>query len=109
MRLGEEKVVQLRPGMQLMSAISQASIIVIRAPKADVEVRCGGVAMVGVKSLAPETVAAVDDGDGPVLGKRYMLESLDLECLCTRGGPGALTANGEPLILKEAKPLPSSD
>jgi hypothetical protein len=102
--------VQLRPGLQLVSAVSQASIVILRAPKDDVEVRCGGVAMLGVERLGPETDAPVNGGDdGPVLGKRYALESLNLECLCTRAGPGALTANGEPLTLKEVKPLPSSD
>jgi hypothetical protein len=44
-----------------------------------------------------------------MIGKRYADEDLGLELLCSRGGAGALTANGEPLLLKGAKPLPSSD
>jgi hypothetical protein len=102
--------VQLRAGMQLESVISPARIIVIRAPKDDVEVCCGGKAMVPVESVAGAGAPpAVQDGSGPVLGKRYAHEELGLEFLCTRAGAGDLTVNGEPLELKEPKPLPSSD
>jgi hypothetical protein len=48
-------------------------------------------------------------GDGPLLGKRYADDDLGLELLCTRAGTGALTVDGRPLLLKGAKPLPSSD
>jgi hypothetical protein len=48
-------------------------------------------------------------GDGPLLGKRYVDEDTDLELLCSRPGAGALTADGRPLAVKTAKPLPASD
>ena len=55
--------------------------------------------------------AALDPtlGDGPLLGKRYADDDLGLELLCTRAGTGALTVDGRPLLVKGAKPLPSSD
>jgi len=43
------------------------------------------------------------------LGKRYSDESLGLELLCTKAGPGPLAVNGNELTIKDAKPLPSSD
>jgi hypothetical protein len=102
--------VQLRAGLQLESVVSPARVIVIRAQKDDVEVCCGGTAMVTVKgTTATGTSPAPDGGGGPVLGKRYAHEELGLEFLCTRAGAGELTVNGEPLVLKEPKPLPSSD
>lgn len=101
---------QLRAGLQLESVVSPARVIVIRAQKDDVEVCCGGTAMVTVTGTTGNaTSPAADGGGGPVLGKRYAHEGLGLEFLCTRAGAGELTVNGEPLTLKEPKPLPSSD
>jgi len=45
----------------------------------------------------------------PVLGKRYMCEKCGTEVLCNKAGSGTLECCGEPMKLKEAKPLPSSD
>jgi hypothetical protein len=102
--------VQLRAGMHLVSVVSPASVIILRAPKNDVEVCCGGVAMLTAENITPEIeLPAASNGSGLILGKRYAHESFDLECLCTRAGGGELTVNGEPLSLKDAKPLPPSD
>jgi hypothetical protein len=101
--------VHLRVGMHLVSASGPASVIVLRAPAGDIDVRCGGIAMVAADNVSPSGAPAAANGSGLVLGKRYALESLDLECLCTKAGPGELTANGELLVVKEAKPLPPSD
>jgi hypothetical protein len=49
------------------------------------------------------------DGESTLLGKRYADEELGLELLCTQGGDGALTIGDRPLLIKGAKPLPSSD
>ena len=101
---------QLRAGMQIESVVSPARVIVIRAPKDDLEVCSGGKAMVTAENIPGAGASASDgDGSGPMLGKRYAHEALGLEFLCTRAGAGELTVNGEPLILKEPKPLPSSD
>jgi hypothetical protein len=103
-------MVQLRAGMHLVSVVSPASVIVLRAPKKDVEVCCGGVAMAAADNIARDIeVQAAGNGNGLILGKRYAHESSDLEFLCTRAGAGELTVDGEPFILKDAKPLPPSD
>ena len=56
-----------------------------------------------------ELLDEVTSDGGTVLGKRYTNDAADLELLCTKPGDGSLGANGEALVLKEAKALPSSD
>ncbi len=46
---------------------------------------------------------------GTQLGKRYMCGKCGTEVLCNKAGTGTLECCGEPMKLKEAKPLPSSD
>ncbi|WP_231611754.1 hypothetical protein [Rhodococcus sp. CX] len=46
---------------------------------------------------------------GAVMGKRYVDEASGLEVLCTKAGQGRLALDGTALVLKAAKPLPSSD
>jgi len=46
---------------------------------------------------------------GTQIGKRYVNAAGDLELLCTKPGTGSLAAGGAPLVVKGAKPLPSSD
>jgi len=100
----------VRAGEKLDSAVSDAQVIVVRAPKGEVTVSCGGVPMLGEGEQAADG-ATLDPslGDGPSIGKRYADEELGLELLCTRAGEGALAVDGRPLALKGAKPLPSSD
>jgi hypothetical protein len=43
------------------------------------------------------------------MGKRYEDAELGLEVLCTQAGDGALSVDEAPLLVKGAKPLPSSD
>ena len=43
------------------------------------------------------------------LGKRYMCESCGVEILCNKPGDGAILCCDKEMLLKEAKPLPSSD
>jgi hypothetical protein len=44
-----------------------------------------------------------------VLGKRYVDNDTGLEVLCTKAGPGVLTAEGRELIIKAPAALPASD
>ena len=101
---------KLRPGQKLHSAVCDAQVVVVKAPSDDVEVGCGGAPLLEDGQEA-DRAAALDPsvGDGPLLGKRYADDDLGLELLCTRPGTGALTVDGRPLLLKGAKPLPSSD
>ena len=45
----------------------------------------------------------------PALGKRYLCDKCATEVLCNKAGTGTLECCGEPMKIKEAKPLPSSD
>jgi hypothetical protein len=101
---------ELRPGQKLHSAVSDAQVVVVRAPSTAVELGCGGSPLLD-EGQDPPAGAALDAslGEGPLMGKRYADEELGLELLCTRPGDGALTVDGRPLLVKGAKPLPSSD
>jgi hypothetical protein len=100
----------LRAGQRLASAVSDVEVVVITAPSTDVTVSCGGAPMLA-KGDEPDEDAALDVslGDGPAVGKRYVGEDLGLEVLCTKAGDGVLAAEGQVLLPKAAKPLPSSD
>jgi hypothetical protein len=101
---------KLRPGQRLHSAVCDAQVVVVRAPSDPVDVGCGGAPMLDDGQEA-DAAATLDPslGEGPLLGKRYADDDLGLELLCTRAGTGALTADGRALLVKGAKPLPSSD
>jgi hypothetical protein len=101
---------QLKPGTRLKSAVCDTTVMVISMPAGAVEVTCGGVAMIAINDEAPAGVA-LDPGasEGTQLGKRYTNEAGDLELLCNKPGKGSLAADGTPLAIKGAKPLPSSD
>jgi hypothetical protein len=101
---------KLRPGQKLHSAVCDAQVVVVKAPADAVELGCGGAPLLedGQEADgAPELDASL--GEAPQLGKRYADDEVGLELLCTRAGAGALTVDGRPLLLKGAKPLPSSD
>jgi hypothetical protein len=100
---------ELKPGVRLRSAADTTEVIVVRAPGEPVDLRCGGHPMVPADD-APST-APIEPGfdEGSQLGKRYEHEGSGLEVLCTKPGPGSLSVGTEPLHLKGAKPLPSSD
>jgi len=59
----------------------------------------------------PPSGASAESGfdGGTALGKRYTDEEGTLELLCTKAGPSALSLGDVLLLLKDAKPLPSSD
>jgi hypothetical protein len=101
---------QLRAGQRLASAVSDTEVVVVRAPDGDVEVGCGGAPMVEVGQPRPaDATLDASLGEPTAIGKRYADEAAGLEVLCTKAGEGALTLNGNVLLLKGAKPLPSSD
>jgi hypothetical protein len=101
---------QLKAGARLKSAVCTTEVIVIAAPAAGADVRCGGVAMLAAGETPPEGATLdASASAGTTLGKRYVSAAGDLELLCTKPGKGSLGNGGEALVLKEAKPLPSSD
>ena len=101
---------QLKTGTRLKSAVCATEVMVIAAPAEAPEVTCGGVAMVAPGGEAPAGATLdASASAGTQLGKRYVNDDHSLELLCVKPGDGSLAANGAPLGLKEAKPLPSSD
>jgi hypothetical protein len=97
---------KLRPGARLRGAASEAEIIVVRAPDGEVDLRCGGLPMIDHAESVP---ADPMPGDDLLIGKRYSDASGSLEVLVTRSGRGELTLGDEPLTIKAAKAMPSSD
>jgi hypothetical protein len=97
-------------GKRLRSTVSEAQVIVIRAPHRPLELHCGGHPMnaVDTASTGPAAVAHTGD-DAIVLGKRYVDDESGLEVLCTKSGAGPLVADGRPLAIKAPKALPASD
>jgi len=101
---------QLKAGTRLQSAVCDGQVMVVRAPKDDVDLRCGGHPMVVQGGERPSGLTP--DGahsTGTAMGKRYADEELGLEVLVVKAGAGSLSIGDTPLHLKEAKPLPSSD
>jgi len=100
---------ELTAGSRFKSVVCDTEVVVIRPPDSPKSLGCGGSDMVPLDSTIDKTDVDPDLSTGTQLGKRYTDESSGIEVLCTKGGSGTLTLNGEPLALKGAKPLPSSD
>ncbi|WP_460062967.1 hypothetical protein [Streptomyces sp. YKOK-I1] len=99
-----------RVGQMLASTVDTTAVIVVRCPDDELEITCGGAAMVEGNGPAALTgTPAPDPLGGSLLGKRYADEDLGVELLCTKPGPGSLAVNGVRLPMKSAKPLPASD
>lgn len=99
----------LKAGTQLRSQVCTTHVMVIRAGDADVDLRCGGEPMT---ADTPAELGTPKDGldGGSKLGKRYVSPGDGgLEVLVTKPGAGTLSQGLEPLVVKDAKPLPSSD
>jgi len=95
----------LKAGSRLKSAVCDAEVMVIKISDST-DLTCGGVPM----SDAPERT----DGDPEkmnecLIGKRYINADETVEILCVKSGSGSLHFNGEELMTKDTKKLPSSD
>lgn len=100
---------RLRVGSRWRSAVDTTEVMVIRAPSSDVDLRCGGHPMTPPGGDTVEVELNPRYCDGTELGKRYADEEIGLELLCTKAGKGSLTVGDQPLSLKAAKALPTSD
>lgn len=95
-------------GSRWRSAVCTTEVIVVRAPKKDIHLGCGGAPLVPAgTAVGPGRSPAPNLAGGTLLGKRYGQE--DLELLCTKAGDGTLTRDDEPLPMKQPKSLPASD
>lgn len=99
----------LKAGSRLKSAVCDTQVMVIAAPTGDVTLTCGGAPLLEATANAPRGTLDPEHKNGTQIGKRYVNEDASLELLCTKPGEGSLAASGQPLKLKEAKALPSSD
>jgi hypothetical protein len=99
---------QLKVGARYRSQVCDTELIVVRPLPGEVELTCGGHALIDLKAEAAAGLS-LEPGSGTALGKRYTDESGKLELLITKPGAGGLALAGVPLVLKEAKPLPASD
>jgi hypothetical protein len=101
---------QLKPGSRLKSQVCDTQVVVVKAPTADVDLRCGGAPVIDAAGSADATLQLdPEKASGSLLGKRYADEDLGLELLCSKGGAGALSVGEAVLQVKGAKALPSSD
>ena len=99
----------LKVGARLRSTVCTTEVIVVAAPARDLDISCGGAAMIGMDEERPAAEPPASTDEPTLLGKRYTNAEGDLEVLCTKAGDGSLAADGECLSMKETKPLPSSD
>lgn len=100
---------RIRTGQAFVSAVDTTSVIVTKADAVEVVLTCGGVEMVPKGSAPLAEEADPRHMGGTRLGKRYSNDSGTFEVLCVTGGDGAVAVDGVPLVVKEAKTLPSSD
>ena len=100
---------ELKAGLQLKSVVGTTEVVVIRAPEGGATLTSGGAPMVGRDEDAPAADVQPGAEGAVLLGKRYVDAAGSIEVLCTKPGDGALALDGEPLEVKSAKPLPSSD
>ena len=98
---------QTKPGLKLRSTACSTEVVVVRPAADPVELTCCGAPMTADEVDAPATGPA--GTDGVLLGKRYTDPDTGIEVLCTKPGAGELAIDGRALVLKGAKPLPSSD
>ena len=100
-----------RLGQVLASTVDSTTVIVVRAPAADIDLTCAGVAMWDPRGGGASPVGEPDPSQlsGTQMGKRYADERTGLELLCTRPGEGTIAVNGVPLLQQGPKLLPASD
>jgi len=98
---------ELKTGLRLKSAVCDAEIMVIKSTGGD-DLTCGGVPLLA-EAPAEKGSGLQAHMHGCVIGKRYVNEAQSVELLCVKSGDGSLYYNGDELMTKDTKKLPSSD
>jgi hypothetical protein len=95
----------------LASPVDSTTVIVVRAPDADIDLTCAGVAMWDPRGGGARPAGEPDPShlSGTQMGKRYADEQVGLELLCTKPGNGTIAVDGVPLPQQGPKLLPASD
>jgi hypothetical protein len=108
--LETEQKMELKPGSRWRSPVCKAEVVVVRPPKQPGVLQCGGHDMLPVgQEPAGDLALSAEHSGGVHMGKRYFDEVSGIEVLASKAGLGSLAIDGRPLVLKEAKALPSSD
>ncbi len=101
---------QLKPGSRWKSAVDTSEVVVVRPPKTEVTLECGGHPMVALGEEPPAGLTPSPDfAAGTMVGKRYVDETSGIELLGSKAGAASLSVDGRAVTLKDAKPLPASD
>jgi len=99
-------------GSRWRSNSGGVELVVVRPPTAEVGLECGGELMEPQRSstppISPPASASAASVPDIQLGMRYVNQTFGIEVLCTRAGTGPLSVSGEPMVIKDAAPLPSS-
>lgn len=101
--------ISLKAGARVKSAVCDTQVMVIKAPAGEYDLQCGGHPMLTPDASADGASLDANFSAGTLMGKRYVNADESIELLCTKGGEGSMVLNGEPLAVKQAKQLPSSD
>jgi hypothetical protein len=107
--LSNALAMEMRPGSRWHMSGATTEVVVIRSPTDPVTLSCAGLAMEPLTADRPNAELGGAPEAATLIGKRYVDQESGLEVLCTRSGPGPLTAEGRLLAMKTPKPLPSSD
>ncbi|HLN18419.1 MAG TPA: hypothetical protein VK277_16885 [Acidimicrobiales bacterium] len=99
----------MKAGTRLGCVECSTEVILVRPAEDEVTLTCSDAALVDVAAPREDHGHPAAEGEGTLLGKRYVDEEAGIELLCTKAGPGSLACDGRPLAIKGAKPLPSSD
>lgn len=100
----------LKPGSRWRSSVCDTEVVVVKPPKGEAKLECGGHPMVPMTAAKPDGLSlAAEHSQGSLVGKRYADEETSIELLCSKAGAGSLAVNGRPIVAKDAKKLPSSD
>ena len=100
----------MKPGARLKSAVCDTEVVVVRPPKSEISLECGGHAMIAFTDAKPDGLALSEDhAGGTGAGKRFADADTGLEVLCSKAGKGSLSIDGRAIDVKEAKKLPASD
>jgi hypothetical protein len=101
---------ELKPGSRWKSAVCDTEVVVVRPASGAVTLECGGHPMSPHAGERPQGLSlSPDHAGGSQLGKRYVDADSGLEALCAKAGAGSISVDGRPIVLKDAKKLPSSD
>lgn len=101
---------EIGAGGRWRSVACDTEVVVTKALAEGPGLYCGGHPMQAAdQPVGGRAPLDPDRAGGTVLGKRYTDPSGTLEVLCVRAGEGSLALGDEPLSLRQAKPLASSD